>query len=163
MIPTSSFIIPTSALLAVRLSKQMKQRLESVPEHRRTIAEERITRLMQRSFQEGEKLERIEALVALVLDALELDEYRTVCQHVHKAEKVDVFHFATALEDHTTPCEPKTAASRRRMVAKGEKKRECAALFLCNTLVLPRLLMHPRHLIEAQSQVALSNGEFQTV
>jgi hypothetical protein len=82
-----------------RLSKQMKQRLESVPEHRRTIAEERITRLMQRSFQEGEKLERIEALVALVLDALEMDEYWTVCQHVHEAEKVDVFHFATALEE----------------------------------------------------------------
>ncbi len=86
-------------LAKARLSKQMKQRLESVPEHRRTIAEERITRLMQRSFQEGEKLERIEALVALVLDALELDEYWTVCQHVHEAEKVDVFHFATALEE----------------------------------------------------------------
>ena len=86
-------------LAKARLSKQMKQRLESVPEHRRTIAEERITRLMQRSFQEGEKLERIEALVALVLDALEMDEYWTVCQHVHEAEKVDVFHFATALEE----------------------------------------------------------------
>ena len=82
-----------------RLSKQLKQRLENVPEHRRAIAEERITRLMQRSFQEGEKFERIEALVALVLDALEVDEYWTVCQHVHEAEKVDVFHFANALEE----------------------------------------------------------------
>lgn len=86
-------------LAKARLSKQMKQRLESVPEHRRSIAEERITRLMQRSFQEGEKLERIEALVALVLDALEMDEYWTVCQQVHEAEKVDVFHFADALEE----------------------------------------------------------------
>ncbi len=82
-----------------RLTQAMNRRLESVPEHRRSIAEERITRLMQRSFQEGEKLERIEALVALVLDALEMDEYWTVCQHVHEAEKVDVFHFATALEE----------------------------------------------------------------
>jgi hypothetical protein len=86
-------------LAKARLSKQMKQRLEGVPEHRRSIAEERITRLMQRSFQEGEKLERIEALVALVLDALEMDEYWTVCQHVHEAEKVDVFHFVNALEE----------------------------------------------------------------
>ena len=86
-------------LAKARLSKQMKQRLESVPEHRRSIAEERITRLMQRSFQEGEKLERIEALVALVLDALEMDEYWAVCQSVHEAEKVDVFHFANALEE----------------------------------------------------------------
>lgn len=82
-----------------RLTQAMNRRLENVPEHRRAIAEERITRLMQRSFQEGEKLERIEALVALVLDALEIDEYWTVCQHVHEAEKVDVFHFATALEE----------------------------------------------------------------
>ena len=51
MIPTSSFIIPPSPFLPARLSKQMKQRLESVPEHRRTIAKEGITRLMRRSFQ----------------------------------------------------------------------------------------------------------------
>ena len=86
-------------LAKARLSKQMKQRLASVPEFRRSIAEERITRLMQRSFQEGEKLERIETLVGLVLDALEIDEYWTVCQHVQEAEKVDVFHFANALEE----------------------------------------------------------------
>ena len=86
-------------LAKARLSKQMKQRLESVPEHRRAIAEERLTRLMQRSFQEGEKMERIEGLVQLVLDALDIDEYWTVCQHVQEAEKVDVFHFADALEE----------------------------------------------------------------
>ena len=143
---TSSFIIPTSALLPAtltnvfnlakaRLSKQMKQRLESVPEHRRTIAEERITRLMQRSFQEGEKLERIEALVALVLDALEMDEYWTVCQHVHEAEKGDVFHFATA-PNGQTPASPtrlptnhcpvknqdSTSASARRRFCKSSRQ-----------------------------------------
>lgn len=84
-------------LAKARLSKQMKQRLESVPEHRRSIAEERITRLMERSFQEDGKLERIEPLVGLVLDALEKDEYWTVCQHVSDAERKDVFQLADAL------------------------------------------------------------------
>ena len=86
-------------LAKARLSKQLKQRLATMPEHRRSIAEERITRLMQRSFQEGEKLERIETLVSLVLDALEKDEYWIVCQHVQEAEKVDVIQFANALEE----------------------------------------------------------------
>jgi len=33
-----------------------------------------------------------------VLDALELDEYWTVCREIQEAEKVDMFHFTDALE-----------------------------------------------------------------
>ena len=87
-------------LAKARFSKDLKRRLENIPEHRREILEERLTRLMQRAFLDGEKtMERIEPLATLVVDALEMDEYWTVCQHVHEAEKVDVFHFATALEE----------------------------------------------------------------
>ncbi len=87
-------------LAKARFSKELKRRLENIPEHRREILEERLTRLMQRAFLDGEKtMERIEPLATLVVDALEIDEYWTVCQHVHEAEKVDVFHFATALEE----------------------------------------------------------------
>jgi hypothetical protein len=81
-----------------RWTQQMKRRLENVPEHRRTIAEDRLHKLISRSYQEGEKEERIQVLVDLVLDAMEIDEYWTVCQSVQEAEKVDVFHFADALE-----------------------------------------------------------------
>ncbi len=86
-------------LAKARLSKELKQRLENVPGHRRSILEERLTRFMQRAYQEGEKMERIEPLATLVLDALEKDEYWTVCQHVSEAERQDVFQFADALSE----------------------------------------------------------------
>lgn len=81
-----------------RLVQQMNRRLESVPGHRRNIIEDRLNRLIQRSYQEGEKEERIGVLVDLVLDAMEMDEYWTVCREINEAEKVDVFHFADALD-----------------------------------------------------------------
>lgn len=86
-------------LAKARFSKELKQRLENVPGHRRSILEERLTRFMQRAYQEGEKMERIEPLATLVLDALEKDEYWTVCQHVGEAERKDVFQFAEALSE----------------------------------------------------------------
>jgi hypothetical protein len=81
-----------------RWTQLMKRRLESVPENRRAIAEERLEKLISRSYQEGEKEERITFLINLVLNALEMDEYWTVCREVEAAEKVDVFFFAKALD-----------------------------------------------------------------
>ncbi|MCK9589247.1 MAG: ATP-binding protein [Terrimicrobiaceae bacterium] len=81
-----------------RWTQLMKRRLEAVPEHRRDIVEERLEKLISRSYQEGEKEERITVLINLALDALEMDEYWTVCREVEAAEKADVFIFAQALD-----------------------------------------------------------------
>jgi len=81
-----------------RWTQLMKRRLETVPEHRRSIVEDRLEKLISRSYQEGEKEERITVLVGLVMDALEMDEYWTVCREIEDAEKVDVFHVARALD-----------------------------------------------------------------
>jgi hypothetical protein len=81
-----------------RWTQLMKRRLETVPAHRRSIVEDRLEKLISRSYQEGEKEERITVLVGLVMDALEMDEYWTVCREIEDAEKVDVFHFAEALD-----------------------------------------------------------------
>ncbi len=86
------------ALAKGRWTQTMKRRLEAVPEHRRAIAEEKLERLISRSYQEGEKEERITILINLVLDALEMDEYWTVCREIEDAEKSDVFIFAHALD-----------------------------------------------------------------
>lgn len=86
------------ALAKGRWTQTMKRRLEAVPEHRRAIAEEKLERLISRSYQEGEKEERITVLINLVLDALEMDEYWTVCREIEDAEKSDVFIFANALD-----------------------------------------------------------------
>lgn len=85
-------------LAKARWTQLMKRRLEAVPEHRRAIAEDRLEKLISRSYQEGEKEERITILINLVLDALETDEYWTVCKEVEAAEKSDVFIFAQALD-----------------------------------------------------------------
>jgi hypothetical protein len=80
-----------------RWKQQMERRLVNVPEYRRGIIEQRMNRLISRAYQEGEKEERISTLVDLVLDALEHDEYWTVCNELHDAERVDVMHLADAL------------------------------------------------------------------
>jgi hypothetical protein len=86
------------ALARGRWTQLMRRRLEAVPEHRRAIAEEKLEKLISRSYQEGEKEERITVLINLVLDALEMDEYWTVCKEIEDAEKSDVFIFANALD-----------------------------------------------------------------
>jgi len=86
------------ALAKGRWTQVMKRRLEAVPEHRRAIAEEKLEKLISRSYQEGAKEERITVLINLVLDALEMDEYWTVCREIEEAEKADVFIFAQALD-----------------------------------------------------------------
>lgn len=80
-----------------RWKQQMERRLVNVPEHRRGIIEQRMNRLISRAYQEGEKEERISTLVDLVLDALEHDEYWTVCNELHDSERTDVIHLADAL------------------------------------------------------------------
>jgi hypothetical protein len=80
-----------------RWKQQMERRLVNVPEHRRGIIEQRMNRLISRAYQEGEKEERIGTLVDLVLDALEHDEYWTVCNELHDSERIDVIHLADAL------------------------------------------------------------------
>jgi Histidine kinase-, DNA gyrase B-, and HSP90-like ATPase len=80
-----------------RWKQQMERRLVNVPEHRRRIIEQRMNRLISRAYQEGEKEERVSTLVDLVLDALEHDEYWTVCNELHDAERADVLHLADAL------------------------------------------------------------------
>jgi hypothetical protein len=80
-----------------RWKQQMERRLVNVPEHRRGIIEQRMNRLISRAYQEGEKEERISTLVDLVLDALEYDEYWTVCNELHDTDRADVMHLADAL------------------------------------------------------------------
>lgn len=86
-------------LAKARWQREINDRLVLMPESRRAIVKERVERLVSRSYQEGEKQERITALVNLVMDALEMDEYWTVCHTIEDSDKSDVFSFAKALHD----------------------------------------------------------------
>lgn len=86
-------------LAKARWQRDLNNRLSKIPEFRREIARGRIERLVQRSYQEGEKEERITVLVNLVLDALEMDEYWTVCHTIEDSDKTDVYDFSKALHE----------------------------------------------------------------
>lgn len=80
-----------------RLQREIQRRLEQMPEHRRQYAEAALQRVMKKFY--GERIERIEVVASVVLDALERDEYYLVIQKLEEARGSDVHALAEALEE----------------------------------------------------------------
>lgn len=80
-----------------RLGRVYKARIETLPEHRRQYAAEAVERVIQKYFPEGE--DKVRLLVNLVLDALERDEYFTVCERIASASGSDVATIAECLSE----------------------------------------------------------------
>ncbi len=83
-------------LQRARLQREIKRRIERLPEYRRQYADEAVQRILKRLY--GEREERIEAVVNVLLDGLERDEYWLVLQKINDAKQRDVQSFADALE-----------------------------------------------------------------
>jgi len=83
-------------LQKARLARTLKQRLEKLPEHRRSFAEEAISRILHKFY--GIDDERINTIADVVLDAMEHDEYWTVLREIGQAKHSDVSEFAESLE-----------------------------------------------------------------
>jgi hypothetical protein len=84
-------------LQKARLQRQINQRLEKLPEHRRAFAEAAIFRVLQKFY--GEREDRIDTIASVMLDAMERDEYWAVLQKISEARHADVASFAEALEE----------------------------------------------------------------
>lgn len=82
-------------LVHARIKQQIEKRLAALPEHRRSYAHNHLEKILHRFY--GENEEKIQAIVTVVLDALERDEYWEVLRVVHNAEHGDVQQFANAL------------------------------------------------------------------
>ena len=82
-------------LVHARIKQQIENRLAVLPEYRRPFAQAHLEKILQRFY--GENEDKIQAIVAVVLDALERDEYWEVLRAVHNAERGDVQHLADAL------------------------------------------------------------------
>ena len=80
----------------VRLKPEVDRRLEMLPEHRREFARQAVSRVIFRLY--GENQERVAVVVAVVLDAMEKDEYFQVVQGLNDARDKDVKTLADALE-----------------------------------------------------------------
>lgn len=83
-------------LQKARLQQDIKRRLEKLPEHRRSFAEEAIGRVLQKFY--GERPDRISIIANVVLDAMERDEYWIVLQKIDAARHADVATFSDALQ-----------------------------------------------------------------
>lgn len=80
-----------------RQTELRHSRLERLPLHRRQLAERQIERVLKRHY--GESPERIDTMVALVIDAFEKDDYWLVCEKLASTTDGDVSTLAAALRD----------------------------------------------------------------
>lgn len=85
------------ALQKGRLTLQQQRRLAALPENRRMLAEQALNRVLQRLFYDAP--DRVEVVVALVLEAFERDDYWAVFQKLDVAAHSDVALLAGVLEE----------------------------------------------------------------
>jgi len=84
-------------LAKARLQKKAKERISSLPEHKRVFAEKAINKVLGRFYNEPDN--KIEPVVNVLLDALERSDYRAVLEHIYEAKHSDVAAFAEALDE----------------------------------------------------------------
>jgi hypothetical protein len=82
-------------LLHSRIRQEVRERVSKLPEYRRDFAHKSLERVLRRFY--GENEDKILAIVTVMLDALERDEYWEILQVLHRSEHSDVQSFAEAL------------------------------------------------------------------
>jgi len=103
------------SLQKARLQKQIHQRLQQLPEHRRQYAQEALNRILKRFY--GESEERIATIADVALDAMEHDAYWAVLERINATSQGDVGSFAESLEQFglvelsTIGCRPRAGDS----------------------------------------------------
>jgi hypothetical protein len=81
----------------LRIAKDVKARIETLPEHRRLYAEQAVEKVVKKYFPEGE--DKIKLLAGLILDAVEHDEYWVICERIAVAKNADVATIAQNLAE----------------------------------------------------------------
>jgi hypothetical protein len=82
-------------LLHARIKQQIDSRLSKLPEHKKAYAQAALERVINKFY--GDSEDRIQAVVSVLLDALERDEYWEIVKAIHASEHNDVQAFADAL------------------------------------------------------------------
>ena len=83
------------SLAKARYQKLLNKRLEKLPEYRRDFARARLARVFEMFFTENE--ERFDAIIGVVLDTFEKDEYWAVVDKLHDARDSHVGDLAETL------------------------------------------------------------------
>lgn len=82
-------------LAKARIQKEIKAKIGALPEHRRAFAEQHLVRVLEKFY--PHMADRVETLVWVALEAMEQDEYWTVCEALRKATGKDAETLAQAL------------------------------------------------------------------
>lgn len=83
-------------LQKARIQRQINNRLQGLPEYRRSYAQNALNRILMRFY--GESEERISTIVGVALDAMEQDAYWQVLEQIGRASHGDITEFAESLE-----------------------------------------------------------------
>jgi len=83
-------------LVHARLQQATQRRLSSLPEYKRDFADRAIKKILDRFY--GESPSKMEAIVNVLLDAVERTDYRSLLEHIAEATPGDVAGIAERLE-----------------------------------------------------------------
>lgn len=84
-------------LQKARLEKEVRARLDKLPENRKKAAERAVQRVVERFY--GESDERVRVVVGLMLEAFENDDYWAVLKSIDDATRADVAKLAEILDE----------------------------------------------------------------
>lgn len=79
----------------VKREHAIQERLHHLPEHKRKLAEDALERVLMKFY--GESEDRIDTVIAVMLDSFERDEYWSVIHAIERARHAGVARFAEAL------------------------------------------------------------------
>lgn len=84
-------------LIKARHQKLINEGLSKLPEYRRKFAKNTLEKVLNKYYSDNG--EKIPAIISVVLDAFEQDDYWTVVKNIDEAKEVDIQAFADALDD----------------------------------------------------------------
>lgn len=84
-------------LAQARLQRQINEKLAALPEHKRAYADRAIKKILGKYY--GEPESKVEAMVSVLLEALERSDYRAILDHLYESKSSDIAKLAEALSD----------------------------------------------------------------
>lgn len=84
-------------LAQARLQRKIQDRLASLPEYKRIYADRAIKKVLDKYY--GEPESKVEPVVFVLLEALELSDYRDILEHIAEASRSDIASLAKSLSD----------------------------------------------------------------
>ncbi|MBP9095227.1 MAG: ATP-binding protein [Ignavibacteria bacterium] len=84
-------------LARLRYQQKINRELEKLPEYKRKFAEKTLQKVLEKFYNDSE--EKVNAIISVMVDALEKDHYWNVIQNIEQSRNSDIEKFADALSE----------------------------------------------------------------